>query len=184
MTVQQTAVKVENNVEEKFTYLKDRLETQQKWHDHKSIWNRKRFYAIEIVTLSAGAFIPVINVLTIIPNDLIRIISALLGTVIAVAVGIGKLYKFQENWLSYRTLAEALKREQEFFVHGVGDYDVSEDEERNKILVEHVENMIANTTSQYVTLHMAERERQSELSGAGQSFKPSANPNQSIEKKT
>jgi len=45
----------------------------------------------------AGASIPVINVLDVIPNPVLKILSAILATIIVVASGLGKLFKYQEN---------------------------------------------------------------------------------------
>jgi hypothetical protein len=39
------------------------------------------------------------------------VLSAVLGGVVVVATSVGKLLKFHENWLQYRTLVEALERE-------------------------------------------------------------------------
>ena len=49
------------------------------------------------------------------PAALLRGISASLAALIVVASGIAKLCKFQENWLSFRTIAEALEREKELY---------------------------------------------------------------------
>ena len=48
--------------------------------------------------------------------------SAVLGGVVVVDASVGKLFKFDENWLQYRTLVEALEREKEPHSVGAGDY--------------------------------------------------------------
>ena len=143
---------------EEFSYVDERLEDQQKWHSDKAMWNKKRFYIVEIITLLAGATIPVINVLAVVPDPWLRVVSAVLASVIVVANGIGKLYKFQENWLTFRGLAEVLKREREFYLNEIGEYAVRGDRARNKILVERVENLLTGTTSAFLSVHKAEGE--------------------------
>ena len=110
----------------------------------------------ETITLVAGASIPVINVLDVILNPVLKILSATLATIIVVASGLGKLFKYQENWFNFRALAEALKREKELYLYKVGDYD-QEDEKREKILIEQVENLLGTTTSQFISIHRSER---------------------------
>jgi len=50
------------------------------------------------------------------------VLSAVLGGVVVVVASVGKLFKFHENWLQYRTLVEALEREKELYSVGAGDY--------------------------------------------------------------
>lgn len=140
-----------------FKYLEDRIESQRKWHSAKATTNKNHYYFTETIALVAGASIPVINVLDILPDGrTLQFLSAALAAMIVISVGIAKLFKFQENWLNYRALAEALKREKELYIYKVGDYD-REDEQREKILIERVENLLGTTTSQFVSIHRSER---------------------------
>ena len=66
------------------------------------------------------------------------------------AVAVGKLFKFHENWLQYRALAEALEREKELYSVGAADYPKANGAGRNQLLVGRVENLIGNTTSQFI----------------------------------
>lgn len=143
---------------EDFEYLNERLEKQREWHSAKADWNKKRHYVTEVIMLGAVALIPVINVLGVTSQDWSRVLSVSLASVSVVSAGIGKLYKFQENWLSFRALAEALKREKELYLNQVGDYAL-ENNRRQKILVERIENMLASTTTQFVAIHKAEQEK-------------------------
>jgi len=144
---------------EEFKYLNDRIEAQIKWHTDKAAWNKTKYYLAEIITLGAGALIPVINVFDVLSNPgLIRILSASLAALAVFSSGTSKLYKFQENWLNFRALAEALRREKELYFYQVGDYE-SQMERRQKLLVERIENMLASATSQYVSIQRAEREQ-------------------------
>jgi hypothetical protein len=104
----------------------------------------------------AGASIPVINVLDVLPSQALQLLSASLAAIIVISVGISKLCKYQENWLNYRALAEALKREKELYLYKVDDYD-QVDGTREKILIERVENLLGTTTSKFVSIHRSER---------------------------
>ncbi|HEX8652063.1 MAG TPA: DUF4231 domain-containing protein [Pyrinomonadaceae bacterium] len=155
-------------MEESPRYLDRRLKTQGKWHNDKAQWNKKRFYVFEVTTLLAGAAIPFINVASGIPVSWQRILSALLATIVVISVGVAKLYKFQENWLNYRALSESLKREEELYLNRVGAYSVSDDQERDKVLVERVESILANATSQYIARHKSEGKEPPTHTGADQ----------------
>jgi hypothetical protein len=142
---------------EDFNYPRERIDEQVNWHSHRANWNKRRYYITEIITLVAGALIPVINALQMVSEPMLRIFSASLGALSVLALGVSKLFKFQENWLNYRALAEAVRREKELFLNAVGDYDVPP-ERRNKKLVERIETMLASTTSKFISIQKPERE--------------------------
>ena len=135
---------------EPFDYLERRLRPQRDFHNDKAVWNKRRFYFAEVATLLAGAAIPIVNIL---PLGSTRLLSVLLGGVVVVAAGIGKLFKFQENWLQYRTVVEALEREEEHYKIGAGEYANADEAARNKLLVERVEGLLASTTAQFIITH-------------------------------
>jgi uncharacterized membrane protein len=143
---------------EPFEYLQRRVEKELQWHDSKAARNKHWFYFVEITTLVAGTAIPVVNLWFTGP-DLSRLLSGILGGVIVVAAGIGKLFKFQENWLQYRTLAEALGREAEFYKTGSADYAAADEAGRNRLLVERAENILAGSVSQFIATHRADQDR-------------------------
>jgi hypothetical protein len=86
-----------------FEYLERRLEPQRKWHNEKAKWNKRHFYTVEVATLLAGATIPIVNLWVAKDPFWAGVLSAILGGVVVVAASIGKLFKFHENWLQYRT---------------------------------------------------------------------------------
>ena len=98
-----------------FEYVERRLEPQRKWHNEKATWNKRRFYTAEVATLLAGAAIPIVNLWVVKDPYWAGLLSAILGGVVVVAASVGKLFKFHENWLQYRTLVEALEREKELY---------------------------------------------------------------------
>lgn len=141
-----------------FEYLQRRLEPQEQWHNEKARWNKRLFYTVEVATLLAGAAIPVVNLWAVKDTYLAGLLSAILGGVVVVAAAVGKLFKFHENWLHYRGLVEALAREKELYSVGAGDYAAVDETERNRLLVERVENLLASTTSQFIETHRIARD--------------------------
>ena len=134
-------------------YVQRRIEPQRKWHAAKAKWNKQRYYAFEITTLIAGASIPVVNLWAARDTYWAGVLSAILGGIVVIATAVGKLCKFQENWLQYRALVETLDHELEVYRNGVADYAKVEQAERDRLLVERVENLLAANTSRYVATH-------------------------------
>ncbi len=138
---------------ETFEYIQRRLEPQEEWHDKRARLNKWLFYTVEVATLLAGAAIPVVNLWVVKNAYLVGVLSAILGGVVVMAAAVGKLFKFHENWLHYRALVEALAREKQLYSVGAGDYATVDGTGRNRLLVERVENLIANKTAQFVETH-------------------------------
>jgi hypothetical protein len=136
-----------------FEYLERRLEPQEEWHNKRARLNKWLFYTVEVATLLAGAAIPVVNLWVVKDAYLAGVLSAILGGVVVMAAAVGKLFKFHENWLHYRALVEALAREKELYSVGAGDYATVDGDVRNRLLVERVENLIANKTAQFIETH-------------------------------
>ena len=138
---------------EHFDYLERRVRAQRDWHSAKAAWNKRRYYLMEVATLLSGAAIPIVNVWGADSVYWTRVISAVLGAIVVVAAGIGKLFKFQENWLQYRTVVEALDREEEHYKIGASEYAGLDQGARDKLLVERIEGLLSSTTSQFITTH-------------------------------
>ena len=84
--------------------------------------------------------------------------SAVLGGVVVAAAYVGKFFKFHQHWLQYRALVEALEREKEVYSVGAGEYAEADEDGRNRLLIERVENILANTTSKFVETHQSARD--------------------------
>lgn len=75
---------------------------------------------------------------------------------LAIGTAALKTFKFQENWINYRTVSETLKKEKYFYDAGIGGYDETENAEA--LFVERVESMISRENSLWVTIHRQQEE--------------------------
>ncbi|MBF0378138.1 MAG: DUF4231 domain-containing protein [Desulfamplus sp.] len=124
-------------------YFKDRLEKQLMWYDYKSQYNQKCYKTLRLIEIIAAALIPFFSGM----SDKILYSSWLiggLGVLIAVSAATGSLFKYHENWIGYRTIAEQLKHEKFIYITNTPPYDV---EGKFEMLVERVENIISKENS-------------------------------------
>lgn len=103
-------------------YLQDRLNQQLAWLSKASRANKRTFLRLRILEVLLGTGI------TIFSPFATRwgwgpLAIALAGGGIAVSGALLALNRHQENWLRYRSLAEALKREKYLFLTGTLPYD-------------------------------------------------------------
>lgn len=127
-------------------YLKDRLDDQLAWYDKKSQYNQKRFKLLSVVEIIAAAFIPFLSGME---GEYLHLLIGGLGVFIAVAAAVIALFKYQENWIQYRTTAEQLKHEKYIYLTDTKPYDT---EDKFHLLVERVESLISKENSTWATL--------------------------------
>jgi hypothetical protein len=133
-------------------YVNGRLQDQLEYHSKASRENKKKFYAYQFVIIVTGALIPIVNVIAPV-GDLLRLISSILGGIIVVTTALIQLYKYQENWILFRSTQELLKREKFLYLNDAGDYAGLDPEEKKRILVERIESLVSSETSKYFAIH-------------------------------
>ena len=136
-------------------YLSERLEGQIKWYSAKARENRTRFHASQVSIIVAGALIPLISALGISVSlqSYTGMISAILGGMIVIVTALIQMFKYQENWILYRTTSELLKKEKYYYLNDCGDYYDMSAQQKKTALVERIENLISSESSKYFTIH-------------------------------
>ena len=130
-------------------YLKQRLDDQQQWYEGKGAWNQTWYKRLRIVEVVLAAAIPFVSSLMgkfpDSPNTVPLLVSAM-AFLIAAASALLALYRFQENWLQYRTAAEQLKREKFLFLTKSQPYDGGD---AFHVLVGNVERILGEENSSW-----------------------------------
>jgi len=127
-------------------YLEERLDCQIDWYDRKSQWNQRWFKRLQVFQLVAAATIPFMAGYIDHEEFWIKFIIGLTGVLIAGAGAVVGLYKFQENWLEYRTTCESLRHEKYLFLTKTEPYDT---EKPFDLLVKRVEAQISKENSNW-----------------------------------
>ncbi len=129
-------------------YLKNRLDDQLTWYSQKSRHNQSWFKGLRLLEIISAALIPFLSGM----GDKIAYSQWLiggLGVLIAVAAAITALFKYQENWIEYRTTAEQLKHEKYIYLANAKPYDT---EDKFLLLVERIESLISKENSAWATM--------------------------------
>jgi len=136
------------------TYFKQRVNDQIEWFERKSAWNQKRHKRMRTIVITLSVLLPFATgfISESIQGNIVKIAVGLAGVMIALLEGLQSLYKFQENWIAYRTSAENLKREKILYLTKVGDYAIVEDP--FKVFIVKIETILDNQDQnwqQYIT---------------------------------
>lgn len=137
---------------EKFNdYLKNRYEKEITWYDRSASWNHKAYQVSHWMTIFFAALTPILIVVGEGWVEWIAVASAIL---IAIATGALKAFKYQENWINYRTTCETLRKEIHFYKAQTQGYDNVEN--REALFVERVESLISRENTLWVITHEKE----------------------------
>ena len=127
------------------TYINDRVDPQIIWHSRKATMNKTRFHLFQFIVIIAGSIVPLVNIIDYIPVST-RLVSAGLGSLVAIITSFIQLNKYDENWLTYRMTAELLKREKYMFLYSSGEYSSKDENEKNKLFVHKIETILMSET--------------------------------------
>jgi uncharacterized protein DUF4231 len=120
----------------------ERLESQIAWYDKQAARNQLWYKTLKVGQIVIAAAIPVVAA-----AGASAAVAGGMGALVVVAEGLQQLFQFQQNWTSYRSCCEALKREKYLFLVGAGDY--RDPAERERILAERVELLVSDETSKW-----------------------------------
>jgi hypothetical protein len=129
------------------TYLRERYGKEIEWYDTCSARNKRLYVLFQWSVIILSALIPV---LTVALDQKKMYITAGLGVLLAIGTAGLKTFKFQENWINYRTIAEALKKERYYYDAGLSGYRQADDPQA--LFVERVEALISQENSLWVTV--------------------------------
>lgn len=128
-------------------YLEQRVNDQIQWYENKAAINQKKYKQCQLGAIIFGASIPLLTAISFEEFEvLLRFTIALLGSLIAIMNALVSLYKFQDNWVQYRTAAESLTRERFLFLTQSKPYN-GEEESDFKQLVERCEVIMSSENS-------------------------------------
>ena len=135
--------------ESKFNqYVSERYENQVKWYSDKSRINKKLYQWFQWGAIVLSASIPVLVVSF---EGNFKWITVTLSIVLAIVTSGLKTFKFQENWINYRTIAETLKKEKHYHDAELNEYAATDDKEQ--LFVERVETLISRENTLWVSTH-------------------------------
>lgn len=141
------------NTEKFEKYLTDRYLDQINWYSDRAGRNKSLYQLFQWGVIILSASVPVL--LTSIPETH-QWITICVSVVLAIGTTALKTFKFQENWINYRSVAETLKKEKFFFDANLHEYSVSED--KMSLFVKRIESLISRENTLWVTAHQQKEE--------------------------
>ncbi len=127
-------------------YLKERYHPQVDWYDKKSISNQKAYKFLQWSIIILAAITPIFVILS---ETWGLHIPVVLSCLVAIGSASLKTFKFQENWINYRTTCETLRKEIYFYNARVDDYSSNDP---TGVFVKRVESLISRENTMWLTV--------------------------------
>jgi len=129
-------------------YLKSRYRKETNWYDKRAIWNHRAYQIFQwaAIVLSAST-----AVLVVIGDGPLKWFAVAVAVLVAISTAALKTFKYQENWISYRTTCETLRKEFHYYEASIHGYEDAEDKEA--LFVDRVESLISRENTLWVITH-------------------------------
>ena len=151
------AWKIEDQFEE---YLEKRYQKQIEWYNKKSSQNKRYYQWFQWIIIVISASLP--GLILVIPSKW-EFITVLFSAVLAIATAAVKTFRFQENWINYRAIAEALEKENHYYNAGAIEYATAKN--KNQLFVERVEALISRENSLWMVVHTKKSDKEETQQG-------------------
>src|SRR5499427_579927 len=129
-----------------------RLEDQLQWYDIKAGQNQRRYKWLKVLEIAVAAALPVVAAV----HSPVWVTGGL-AAVVVVLEGIQHIFQFQENWITYRSTAEALKHERYLYLAHAAQYA---GDDRHNELAERLEGLISQEHAKWTASHRPSDRRQ------------------------
>lgn len=130
-------------------YISDRYQDQISWYGKKAASNKKTYQIFQWLLIILSASVPALVASAPKDNETWKIVTVVVSVVLAIGTAAVTTFKFQENWMNYRSTAERLIQEKFFYDSNVAEYDEAVD--RESLFVERVEALIAGENKNWVS---------------------------------
>lgn len=126
-------------------YISGRVDEQIAWYDHKSMVNQLFYKRIQLLQIICSSLV-VLLVGFITEAEAIKWLIGVLSMFVAISTALNGLYKFQENWIAYRTTTETLKHNKYLYLTRATPYDT---DDAFEVFVKSTEECISQENSNW-----------------------------------
>ena len=149
------------NKEEFDKYLKDRYQKQIEWYDKKAMSNQRRYSKLQWILIILSALTPVLIAIDfgLTEYSFLKWIAVVTAVIVAITAGVLRIFRYHDNWITYRTTSETLKKEIHLYTAGIGEYKDTKDKEA--VFVQRVESLISQENTLWLTIFKKEEKESS-----------------------
>jgi len=139
-------------------FKKERYQKEITWYDKKAISNQKTYKSLQWILIIFSSITPILIAIDfgLTEHSNLKWIAVITAVIVAISASALRIFKFYDNWISYRNICETLKKEIHLYEAGIDEYSSSNDKEA--LFVQRVESLISRENSLWVTTHKNKKE--------------------------
>lgn len=128
-------------------YMQTRVDAEIQWYNKRSNYCQRMYKGFQIAEIVLAALIPLLSAYSE-KSYMVAFTIGSFGAVIATIESIGKLFKYHEYWVQYRTTCELLKHQKYLFLTQSPPYS-PHDRTAENIFVKNIETIISSENNQW-----------------------------------
>lgn len=137
-------------------YVAGRYQDQIQWYNRRSLHNQRCYRTYQWILTIFSALTPVLLAIDFcLDNPPWKWTTLVSAIIVGVSSSVLKIFKYQENWIDYRTTCETIKKEIHYYHARAQEYAEAEDCER--LFVERVESLVSRENTLWLTRNEGER---------------------------
>lgn len=135
-------------------FINDRVQFKIGLYFCKAKRHRFRHYLFSCIIAISAAFVPVLINLKKNEDDFdFILIATFFSVLVSIGVALQEIFHFREHWRNYDLIDANLRSEEMLFSMKAGPYEkCKDDEERNKLFVERIEDLIKNERAETINM--------------------------------
>ena len=141
---------------EGFEYITNRVDDQIEYFDRGALRHQRAYRRLKSIGIISNVLTTMLIALAFATPDNwqtgMGIAALVFSTLVLATYQWEEFYNYGAKWEKFRLVAEQLKSEKQLFLNKAGRYDLKDDEERKRLFVESVEQIIRGTDISYFAL--------------------------------
>ncbi len=143
-------------------YIAGRLEEQITYYDRKSLKNKRLYYGLTMLSVTANAMIPILSLYISTPNKTAKLMITCLSSLAAIVSSCLMVLNSKNLWLKYRKNANDLTSLLHQYYAGAGVFTRLGEEEAFERLVEKSEDIFNSESEGWSSLFIKKEGREKE----------------------
>lgn len=141
-------------------YIQQRVDNQQDYYSMAAKKAKRNFQVLKAVEITLAALVPFLAA-SMGPGSMhyMKILVGAIGVTVTILSGMLMLFKFNENWVTYRGTAEALKSEKYYFLSHAGPY---KGKHAKALFIERIERILGEENQKWQSYVMQQNDQESE----------------------
>ena len=126
-------------------FIKNRYNKMISWYDKKALSNKKYYYFFQSLLIILSTLTPsliLFDFYTAVYDYYLKVFTVVVAIGVSILASLLRIFKFHDNWTTYRNICEVLRKEINFLNAEIHHYKNCDN--KQALFVDKVESLISN----------------------------------------